>query len=118
LRLNKELNIFSNLVKTLIFNELENKIDGNNEFIKIDFQINILPEIIENLYNKNIQSLLVEGGTNLLQSFLDIDLFDEIRLFRSPNNIGKGIIAPILPRSLTLVNKENLLGDELSIYTK
>jgi diaminohydroxyphosphoribosylaminopyrimidine deaminase/5-amino-6-(5-phosphoribosylamino)uracil reductase len=61
-------------------------------------------------------SLIVEGGAKLLQSFIDAQLFDEIRVFRSPNELKKGILAPVLPKNITIIKKQNLLGDELTIY--
>jgi diaminohydroxyphosphoribosylaminopyrimidine deaminase/5-amino-6-(5-phosphoribosylamino)uracil reductase len=63
-----------------------------------------------------IQSLIVEGGTKLLQSFIDENLFDEIRFFRSNNQLKKGILAPVLPKNINLVEVKHLMGDELSFY--
>lgn len=63
-----------------------------------------------------LQSIIIEGGTQLLQSFIDADLFDEIRVFRSKNQLKKGILAPVLPKRITIMSRQNLLGDELTIY--
>ena len=51
-----------------------------------------------------------------IESFLNANLFDEIRVFRSPNQLFKGIAAPNVPKNVDLIEKQNLLGDELSIY--
>lgn len=55
-----------------------------------------IEEILNDLYNRNIQSLIVEGGTCLLQSFIDAGLWDEARIETSPICIGQGIMAPKL----------------------
>ncbi len=63
-----------------------------------------------------LQSIIVEGGTQLLQSFIDEELFDEIRIFRSQKQLKKGILAPVLPKNITIMSRQNLLDDELTIY--
>ena len=63
-----------------------------------------------------VQSLIVEGGAKLLQSFMNENLFDEIRVFRSKNQLFKGISAPILPKNIIITHIQNLMGDELTFY--
>jgi diaminohydroxyphosphoribosylaminopyrimidine deaminase/5-amino-6-(5-phosphoribosylamino)uracil reductase len=63
-----------------------------------------------------LQSIIIEGGTQLLQSFIEAELFDEIRIFRSQKQLKKGILAPVLPRNITIMSQKNLLGDELTNY--
>lgn len=53
-------------------------------------------KILEDLYNRGIQSLLVEGGAKLLQSFIDKGLWDEARIETAPFCLNKGVSAPIL----------------------
>lgn len=55
-----------------------------------------IDEILEDLYNRGIQSLLVEGGAELLQSFIDKGLWDEARIETAPFCLNKGVSAPIL----------------------
>ena len=55
-----------------------------------------LNDILADLYQRNIQSLMVEGGTQLLQSFIDEGLWDEIRIETSPMRLRKGIVAPAI----------------------
>lgn len=55
-----------------------------------------IEEILNDLYNRNIQCLIVEGGTCLLQSFIDAGLWDEARIETSPACIGQGTVAPKL----------------------
>ena len=56
-----------------------------------------IEEILADLYNRGIQSLIVEGGTKLLQSFIDAGLWDEARTETAPVRLGEGVKAPVLP---------------------
>ena len=117
LSLSKLLNIFGNSQKTLIYNTLENKIEQENEFIKLD-ETNFLLNLLQDLATRKIQSVLVEGGTALLQSFIDAQLFDEIRVFKCEIEIKKGVAAPLLPRHIVLKVTEKIDGDVLFLGTK
>lgn len=114
LELPHNLNVFDNSQKTLIFNEIENKTDGLNEYIKLEPFSH--KSLLESLYQLKIQSVIIEGGANLLQNFINDRLFDEIRVFKCPLKIGKGISAPTLPKNLNLISKQNIFGDELLIF--
>ena len=59
-----------------------------------------LPEIMKDLYDRQLQSLLVEGGSRLLQSFINAGLWDEIVVEEAPLTLGDGVKAPILPPQL------------------
>ncbi|MBO7136985.1 MAG: bifunctional diaminohydroxyphosphoribosylaminopyrimidine deaminase/5-amino-6-(5-phosphoribosylamino)uracil reductase RibD [Bacteroidaceae bacterium] len=58
-----------------------------------------LREILTDLYGRGIQSLLVEGGAQLLQSFIDEGLWDEARIETAPLRLGQGVAAPHLADS-------------------
>ena len=60
---------------------------GNNQLI---------PRLLEELYQANKSSLIVEGGAQLLQSFIEADLWDEARIFSTQQHLGSGIAAPQL----------------------
>jgi diaminohydroxyphosphoribosylaminopyrimidine deaminase/5-amino-6-(5-phosphoribosylamino)uracil reductase len=116
LQLDPSLNLFDNTQDTWIFNEQVDKIENKNIYIKVAFGELFIENFLQALYQRKIQSVYVEGGTTLLQSFIDANLFDEIRVFRSPKQLYKGIEAPTLPKNIDMVEKQNLLGDELTIY--
>lgn len=71
----------------------------------------LLPQLFADLYQHKIQSVLVEGGTVLLQSLLDGGLWDEMRVFRSQKTLGSGIKAP--PIQGRLASSERVGDDEL-----
>ena len=66
--------------------------------VRLDFERDILPQLLDDLYGLSVQSLLVEGGRQLLESFLAADLWDEVRVEQSPVSLGNGVPAPAWPR--------------------
>ena len=82
-----------------------------------------LPEIVEDLANNGISSLMVEGGAHVATSFLDAGLVDEIALFSSKSVVGEdGIKSPVnqeqIPNDFTLVRSLQLGEDTLDIFRK
>lgn len=55
---------------------------------------NAIEALMPELARRKIQSLLVEGGAHLLQSFIDAGLWDEARIETSPLLLHEGIAAP------------------------
>lgn len=97
LRLPKNLKIFDHTAKTIIFTgkNVQNYND-NIEYVKINPGEDILYTSMKELYERNIQSLLVEGGAKLLQSFINNGLWDETIIEIGKITINNGIKAPIL----------------------
>jgi diaminohydroxyphosphoribosylaminopyrimidine deaminase/5-amino-6-(5-phosphoribosylamino)uracil reductase len=94
LRLPKNLKLFDNSANTLIFNSKKTGLFENSNFITIDFNKNIIPQIIEKLVELEIQSLIIEGGKQLLESFIDQNFWDETQLFIGNKFFHKGVRAP------------------------
>ena len=78
-------------------------------FHSIDHQPSTIGTILHQLYQKNIISVLVEGGANVLQQFIDSNLWNEAHILSSDKNliqhstfsIQHSIKAPIITGSLT-----------------
>lgn len=88
-------NIYNIEAKTIVFNAQKQETKGTVEFIKIDFTRNSLAQISEKLVALGIQSVLVEGGSVLLQSFIKENNWDELYIFQNPNlYFNAGIKAP------------------------
>ncbi|MFN5318031.1 MAG: bifunctional diaminohydroxyphosphoribosylaminopyrimidine deaminase/5-amino-6-(5-phosphoribosylamino)uracil reductase RibD [Bacteroidia bacterium] len=64
--------------------------------VKLCSEKTYLNDVLRHLYEAGIQSVLVEGGKYTLNRFLNEDLFDEIRVFKSENLLGDGLPAPTL----------------------
>ena len=94
LTLPTSIRLFDNSVPTLVCNELKVGKMDNVEYVKFDFSINILPKLMELLHERKIQSLLVEGGSVLLSSFVNEGLWDEAYVEHSPVLISSGVPAP------------------------
>lgn len=75
-------------------------------------------EMLRELYSKKIQSIIVEGGAKTLNSFLDLDLWDEIRVETSPKYVNNGIKAPMLPYNIRLTNSFDIDGNSIKTFLK
>ena len=100
LSLPTKLRLFDGQTETIVFTEKEAESRSNLTYMKLDFSTDILPQIMTILFENKIQSLLVEGGSQLLQSFLDSGLWDEIFVEHAEFSIKQGVKAPILPSNL------------------
>ena len=94
LSLPDELRIFDGEVPTLVFTEKERSEEKNIAYVTIDFNRDPLAQIMQELYQRKIQSLLVEGGSQLLQSFIDAELWDEAFVEKCPAKLHSGVKAP------------------------
>lgn len=87
-------NVMNGLVQTLIFSCNEKVVNKNLEYCIIPFNDNVLRIILNELYKRNINSVLVEGGAKVLNSFIDSGLWDEANVEVSEQIINDGIYAP------------------------
>lgn len=93
-RLDRKLTIFDGKAPTWVFTEVEKPDAKNLKFIRLDFGRNILPQIMDELYRRNILSVIVEGGSELLNSFLSLNLWDRAFVYTGNQFFGKGVEAP------------------------
>jgi len=95
LTLSKNLNVFNKEASTLVFTSSQKFSNSEHiNFSLIDFGKNLIPDILHELYSRKIQSVIVEGGAKTLKSFIDADLWDEVRVFTGDITFKKGIKAP------------------------
>lgn len=102
LSLPSNLKLFDHTTPTLVFTEKVKAGEENLEYITLDFSKDILPQIFTVLYKRKIQSLLVEGGTTLLQSFINSGVWDEIFVEHSARVLGEGVKSPIIPKGIKM----------------
>ncbi len=107
LTLPKHLHLFDGSVRTLVFTQQE-AVSPNplTEYIRLDFSRDILPQMMEVLYANKLQSLLVEGGTVLLQSFIDAGMWDEAFIEETPARLNDGVKAPIMPQKYIVASEK------------
>jgi len=94
LRLNRHLKLFDKKEKTICYNVLRHEEHENLLLVRVD-EVDFLAEVIRDLFKRQIQSVIVEGGAQTLQLFLDAKVWDEARIFTSPRSFGDGIKAPV-----------------------
>ncbi len=113
-RIPKDYTIFDNQIKTII---ISNAILSTNQenviFEVIDFEQNPAQQILHVLYKHQIQSVIIEGGRQTLQTFIDEKIWDEARIFKGNNCFGNGIKAPTI--ALKNTKKKSVNNDELII---
>lgn len=75
-----------------------------------------LPELLEDLSERGIATLMVEGGAEVARAFLDEGLVDRICLFRGPSEIGgEGVLSPVRDGTIDpafALMRENRFGDD------
>ena len=113
-RITKTAKVFDNQVKTVVFSKNKTMLTFENIICEsIDFQQNIAQQILERLYQHQIQSIIIEGGAKTLQTFIDANLWDEARVFIGNSQFGNGIKGPKLNTAPS--KKEKIGTDELLI---
>ena len=75
-----------------------------------------LTDVLDTLYSRKKQSLIVEGGAATLRSFIDAGLWDEIRRETSPLCVGDGTPAPSLPNDITSADRTFVDGNVIERF--
>ncbi len=119
LRIPEQSHLLDNSIKTIIFTSVETKIPINlkkeNIHIEaIDFEENLATQISEILYKHQLQSVIIEGGKQTLQTFIDANLWDETRVFTGDAQFKNGVKAPTF--SAKRIEEEKILNNQLHIY--
>lgn len=116
LKLPAHLKLFDGSTKTIVFNYSKQTETENMVYFKLNKEENLFTQIAAALYSLNIQSVIVEGGAKLLQSFIDAGLWDEARVICNGQlTIGNGLEAPVLKNN-KLYQEEKLQNDTISFY--
>ncbi len=116
LKLPDTLQLFDGNVKTIVFNQLKQEAGEKLSFYKIDKTERPIPQILNALYKLQLQSVIIEGGAKLLQSFIDENAWDEARVITNTDfKTGEGVNAPILQHQKQ-VNKENMRTDSIAYF--
>ena len=117
LRIPKNSNILDGSAKTIVITAAKDKnivSSKNLIFEEIDFSKNIAKQVCEVLSKYQIQSLIVEGGTQTLQTFIDEKLWDEAMVFVGNTSFVKGVKSPIITKEF---KEEFIENDILKRYT-
>jgi len=116
LKLPASLKIFNDKQRTIIFNKIKHEEEDHLIYYQVTEDVSLVHQIVNALYQMKIQSVIVEGGARLLQSFIDEEMWDEARIIKNEELIiNNGLNAPaFIDRT---ANKEiKMLGDSIKIY--
>lgn len=107
--------IYNDQAKTVVFNEIKTDVVGNIHYIQMeDMQYYLPQKIAFQLYLMDVQSVIIEGGANILNQFIAGGLWDEARVFNSAASWDTGIHSPQINGHITSVT--NLGPDQVTIY--
>ncbi|HSU27965.1 MAG TPA: dihydrofolate reductase family protein [Chitinophagaceae bacterium] len=125
LSLPSQLKLFDGQQKTIVFNSIKHEEPGNPAYWKIKADMSLVHQVLNALYHMNIQSVLVEGGAKLLQSFIDEDAWDEVRVITNTgldisntplgDGGGNGLAAPRLNQTIK-TGETIFLSDKIEFY--
>lgn len=106
--------VYNDHAKTIVFNEIKTDVVGNIHFVQMeDMHFYLAQKIAFQLYLMDIQSVIIEGGVNILNQFIAANLWDEARIFTGDKSWTDGLMAPAIAG---IAVKESTLGkDKLTI---
>jgi len=117
LKLPGHLKLFDRRVKTIVFNYIKQSATENLVYHRLNKEEGIPVQILSALYNMQLQSVMVEGGAKLLQSFIDEGFWDEAKVItNSALIIGDGLPAPLLKNEIVLAEEQ--INDDHIVYFK
>ncbi|MCB0539938.1 MAG: RibD family protein, partial [Bacteroidetes bacterium] len=94
-KLNEKSIVFTDGNPTILFSNFEYNIDTEtNTIISITDEKNVVKQVLNYLYQHEINSLIVEGGAYTLNEFIANNLWDEARILHGVNELKQGIKAP------------------------
>lgn len=114
LRLSNSLSLFDQSIPTVCYNLKKAESLHQLDYALLSNTECLLEEILADLYQRKCQSLFVEGGSKLLNTFISLDLWDEARVFKSLQSFGSGIPAPGINQPW--VEERAVIQDRLYIY--
>lgn len=114
LRIPSHANVLNSEAQTIVITEKEAPQNDAVLYEKIDFSSNVATQICDVLFKHKIQSVIIEGGSKTLQTFINENLWDEARVFIGDVNFTKGVKHPVLKAKLS--SEEKIHNDILRIY--
>ena len=106
--------LFDGSIKTIVITEIDEHNSENLFFEIINFSENIPLQICEVLYKHQLLSVIIEGGSRTLQSFIDANLWDEAHAFKGISIFKDGIEAPKFKRDI--IDSTTIKEDTFTLY--
>jgi len=102
LKLSNNYKVFNDKAETLIIADTYNKDQENRDLMSnigiefVDYSKDFYAQLLKAIHKRNIQSVIVEGGEKVLNSFFKSNNWDEARIFYGNINFNEGVKAPKL----------------------
>ena len=106
--------LFDGTQPTIVYNYKNSGNQKNITWVKLGRE-KFIEEILSDLYKKKIQSVIIEGGSHLINSFIPKNIWDEARVFISDSTFGEGIKAPDLYNA-SFISKNKIFEDEILYF--
>lgn len=106
-----DFHLMDQSVQTIVFTNQTREDRLHVRYITLDESRPVLDQILKYLSHCRLNSLLVEGGTTLIESFLREELWDEVQLERSPINMAIGVKAPALSGRIKQIQQEKKVNN-------
>lgn len=118
LTLPHHLKIFNGEAPLTIFNyKRSGELNSTLKYVQVEKDLPLIKQVCDHLYSEKIASLIIEGGAQLLQSFIKEGSWDEIRIIKNHRENGGGLKAPIMPTA-NLFRKIQCSTDQVLFYCK
>lgn len=111
----KDSKVYNGESNTIVLNSIETKQEQNIDYITINFKSSLPEQVSKICFDRNINSIIIEGGANTLQQFIDSNFWDEARVFSTKKKLDSGINSPKLNGKLE--SSDQLIDDVLNIYS-
>jgi diaminohydroxyphosphoribosylaminopyrimidine deaminase / 5-amino-6-(5-phosphoribosylamino)uracil reductase len=116
LGLPSHLKLFDESQRTIVFNTIKHQEDGNPGYYQVTADVSLVRQLLNACYQLNIQSILVEGGSKMLQSFIDDGCWDEARVITNTSLFSPaGLSSPVLTNGKNLYNQK-IGTDEVAYF--
>ena len=116
LSLDQNFNIFDCEAETIIINRIKNLSYNKNIFSQMSLDKTIVDGTLGCLYNRQLNSVIIEGGSKTLQLFIDSGLWDEARVITNMDLLlVAGLKSPLLTHQ-HLQSSFNIFSDKLDFF--
>lgn len=115
LKVPRHFHVLDGTISSLVITEKKPEEPTKNvAYVQLDFSRNLAEQLCQLLFERGITSMIIEGGTQTLQTFIDAGLWDEARVFTGQTTFKNGVKAPRFTG--TLCSERAIENDRLKLY--
>lgn len=98
LTVDSQSQVFDKKAETIVFTYKRDCEEGNVKYIRVEETKDMVEQVLEQLYERQIQSVIVEGGERTINAFMEAGKWDEARVFVSQKKLEDGVKAPFMEK--------------------